>query len=129
MRRILPLALILLAAPARAEAPMTAEEFEAHVTGRTLTYAGPSGIYGVERYWPGRRVTWSFLDGNCEDGSWYPEGEAICFVYPSEPEPQCWRFFRDGAGLRAEFTTDPAAGPLYEVAEAAQGLVCNGPGV
>jgi hypothetical protein len=128
--RLISLALILFvtAAPqARAEAPLTPEAFEAEVTGRTLTYATPEGPYGIERYLPGRRVTWGFLDGQCYEGEWYPEGDAICFVYDGIDEVQCWRFWRDGEGLRAEFT-GAGGGLMFEMVEDGLPLVCGGVG-
>ena len=63
MTRPLRLALLLalLPLPALAERPLTGAEFERLVEGRTLTY-GEAGQkpYGVERYHPGRRVTWAW---------------------------------------------------------------------
>ncbi len=123
------LLLALLPLPGLAESPMTAEEFDAYATGRTLTFATPSGPYGVERYLRGRRVVWSFLDGDCAEGTWYPEGRAICFVYDFDPEPQCWEMFRDGDGLRAVFLNDPGSTVLYEALEDQEDLICADYGV
>jgi hypothetical protein len=120
--------LALLPLPALAETPLTPEEFEAEVTGRTLTYATPQGPYGVERYMADRRVTWGFIDGECYEGVWFPEDDAICFVYEGIGEVQCWRFWRDGEGLTAEFTGDKG-GRLFELTEDDQPLVCGGVGV
>ena len=122
-------ALLLLATPALAETPMTADEFEAYATGRTLTFATESGPYGVERYLPERRVIWSFLDGQCEEGRWYQDGAAICFVYDFEPEPQCWELYREGDGLRAVFLSDPGMTVLYDVREDEEELICDDFGV
>jgi hypothetical protein len=85
--RLLPL-LMLFAAPVAAETPLTAEEFEAYVTGRTLTYSAGGIPFGIEEYRKGRRVLWSYLDGQCEEGKWYAAGEMICFVYDAYPEHQ-----------------------------------------
>lgn len=126
--RMLFLALILVPAPLLAETPLTPEEFEAEVTGRTLTYGSPSGPYGVERYMTGRRVTWGFIGGDCYEGVWFPEGDAICFAYDGIDDIQCWRFWREGQGLTAEFTGDNG-GRLFELTEDGQPLVCGGVGV
>ncbi|MCE0505148.1 hypothetical protein LR948_07275 [Roseivivax sp. GX 12232] len=116
------------APPARAlEAPMTAAEFEAYVTGRTLTFSEAGQPYGIERYLPDRRVRWSFLDGACKEGRWFPQGERICFVYEDDPMPQCWRFFREPGGLRALFDGGGAT-ELYE-AESQGEMLCLGPEV
>jgi hypothetical protein len=129
------LALVVLATPALAQDPVTAEEFEALVEGRTLTYGAPGEPpYGIEHYFPNRRVTWAFLGTNeCIEGEWYaegpPEAPAICFVYEDDLEPQCWRFFREGEGLRAEFLNDGGSTVLYEMIEEDSGLVCGGVGV
>ncbi len=128
------LALVLAAtagAPARsAEATMSAAEFEAYVTGRTLTYATRGGApYGAEQYLPNRRVIWTFLDGECLEGIWYEDAGQICFLYDFAPEPQCWTFWEGGAGLIARFENDPEARELYEVRQSSEPLRCLGPEV
>ena len=127
MRMLMILFLALGPGLAGAQTPMTAEEFEAYVTVRTLSYGVNGEVYGAEEYRPGRFVTWSFLDGQCEDGRWYPQDDAICFVYDFDPDPHCWRFFRGNGGLRAEFLGSDSLGTLYEVGEAEDGLMCIGP--
>jgi hypothetical protein len=127
--------LLVLASPAAAQEAVTAEEFEALVTGRTLTYGAPGEApYGIEHYFPNRRVTWAWVGTNeCLEGDWYAEeradGPAICFTYQDDLAPQCWRFFREGDGLRAEFLEDGGATVLYELLEKEGGLVCGGVGV
>jgi hypothetical protein len=133
--RILLLSLLGLAAPAWAQDPVTAEEFEQMVEGRTLTY-GEAGQppYGIEHYFANRRVAWAYLgEDECLEGEWYAEGPedspAICFVYEDDLAPQCWRFFREGEGLRAVFLNDGGSTVLYELVEETGGLVCGGVGV
>ncbi|SDE46004.1 hypothetical protein [Limimaricola pyoseonensis] len=119
-------ALLLLALPATAqEASLSPEEFAARVDGRTLTYHSGGAPYGIERYGPGRAVTWSFLDGRCLEGEWYPNAGAICFDYEDGTGPECWRFYDEGGRLRAEFVNDPDAPVLYEVEEAEGPLLCQ----
>ncbi|MBP1805443.1 hypothetical protein [Rubellimicrobium aerolatum] len=132
--------LLLLASPAAAQQALTAEEFEAIVTGRTLTYGEPGQTpYGIEHYFPNRRVTWAFADSDdCVEGTWRQQGPAsspaICFDYEGDIEPQCWRIFREGDGLRADYLGDGPSGDaaggsvLYEV-EDGGALVCGGAGV
>lgn len=132
----LALLLLPLATPAIAQEALTAEEFEAIVTGRTLTY-GEAGApaYGIEHYFPNRRVAWAWIDSaECMEGVWYQQGPdedpAICFEYEDDLDPQCWRVFREGEGLRAEFLNDGEGGSvLYEIVEEPGGLVCGGVGV
>lgn len=134
MRLAPALVLLLLATPALAREPVTAEEYEALTEGRTMSFgAQGQGPYGLEHYFPGRRVTWGWVgDDECLEGKWYPEGDpaspAICFRYRDGREPQCWRFWREGDGLVAEFLNDPADGTLYTIEESPKGLVCGGVG-
>ena len=124
MRWFIPL---LLALPAAAQDAMTADEFEAYVTGKTLTYSAGGPPYGVEEYRPGRTVSWRFTDSECQNGVWYPKGEDICFAYEDDPEDEkCWRFTLGPEGLVARFTSDPSDLTLYEV-EQGEELLCPGP--
>lgn len=128
MRHVLPF--LLVALPAAAQEPLSAAEFDDYVSGRTLTYGTAEGPYGVERYHDGRRVTWAFLDGACEEGYWEERDPGmICFVYETLEPDQCWHFYREGTGLRAEFVNDPSMSYLYEVTEDELPLVCPDYGV
>ena len=121
--------LLLAPLPAAAETPMSAAEFEAYVTGRTLTYASRGVPFGIEEYRKGRRVLWSFLDGRCEEGEWYAAGDMICFVYETYPEHQCWTFHLRDEGLFARFQNDPGATELYETRQSSEPMQCLGPEV
>jgi hypothetical protein len=114
---------------AAAQSPMTAEEFEAYTTGKTLYFYSRGQAYGVEEYRENREVTWSFLDGECKEGSWYPQGDQICFTYEDNPVPQCWTFYREGGGLRALFEGRETGTELYEAGEADEPMMCLGPDV
>ena len=123
----LAITLNLVAIPSLAE-PMSAAEFEEYVTGKTLYYGSQGSAYGAEIYHENRRVTWSFLDGECKEGQWYPaEGSNICFVYEDRIDPQCWTFEKTGRGLRATFTSDPETTELYEAQDLDQEFICYGP--
>lgn len=117
------------AAPAEAQTAMSAAEFEAYVQGKTLYYSSQGSDYGAEQYLPGRRVIWTFLDGECADGFWYQKEELICFIYELDLSPQCWSFWKDGGGLAARFENDPEAPELYEARQSSEPLNCPGPGV
>lgn len=130
MMRAAILALAALTAlPALAADPLTAEEFEAYATGKTLTYAVGGQIYGTEEYRPGRRVLWAFEGEECSRGYWYPDAGQICFVYEDNPNPQCWTFYHETGGLRARFAGDPEGAELAAIAESREPLVCPGPDV
>ena len=109
---------------------MTAEEFEAYVTGQTLTYADRGVSYGIEEYLPNRRVRWSYVGDQCQDGYWYDQGEQICFVYEDNPDvPQCWIFTQDGGRLSAIFANENDGRQLYEAKKTNEPMRCLGPDV
>jgi hypothetical protein len=130
-----PLAFLCLAltmaqaAPSVAETPMGAAEFDAYVTGKTLTYAEAGVVFGTEQYLPNRRVRWAFTDDICQFGRWYEQDGRICFVYDHDPTPQCWQFWRSDTGLRARFASDQEGRELTEVQDSDQPLACAGPEV
>ncbi len=119
----------LFALPACAETPMTAAEFDAYATGKTLTYSVRGEVYGAEQYLAGRRVVWAFTGDQCSDGVWYEDAGLICFVYEHDGGPQCWNFYLGATGLRAEFVGDAAGAELSEVDQSPAPLNCAGPDV
>ncbi|MBE0454614.1 hypothetical protein [Roseovarius autotrophicus] len=115
-----------LAAPALGQ--MGAAEFDALTRGQTFYYgADGAAPYGAEEYLDNRRVRWSFLDGECIDGSWYEEAGRICFVYENRPEPQCWIFERLDGRLVARFDAETTLTDLYELRRSREPLWCQGP--
>lgn len=127
--RILTLTLTLLALPVAAQDLLTAEQFDAYTLGKTFSYGSIGAPYGREQYLPNRRVRWAFEGGECHEGEWYEDGDLICFVYDTEPEPQCWSFQRGAGGLIARFGNDPSISELYEVEQSNAPLSCPGPDV
>ncbi|MEM1431658.1 MAG: hypothetical protein AAGG09_19550 [Pseudomonadota bacterium] len=109
--------------------PMSASEFEDYTEGKTLYFYSGGEAYGVEEYHPDRRVTWSFLDGQCKEGVWYPQGDEICFIYEDNPTPQCWTFYEEAGRLRAQFEGRDGGTVLYEAGEADEAMMCLGPDV
>lgn len=129
LMRLLPVAFALFPLAAMAEAPLTADGFEAHVHGKTVTYSRHGSIFGIEEYLEGRQVRWSVAPNLCQYGHWYPQDDAICFVYENDPAPQCWTFWLQDDALVA-LAIDAAPGAeLYETASSDQGLPCPGPDV
>lgn len=127
---LVALALLLPALPAFAQTPMSAEEFEAYVTGRTLTFGSGGAPYGIEEFRPGRRTIWAFIGDQCREGYWFPRDEQICFVYDDAPESEhCWIFWRSDNGLGARFMGDTSDTELYEVENSTRPLICPGPEV
>ena len=120
---------LVLVAPtmAQADAPMTAAEFQAYTTGKTLTYASTGDPYGAEEYLNDRRVLWTYFDGECFHGRWFAQGSKICFVYETWTAPQCWHFFESGVGLTATYVGEEPSAPIYELKAAPEPLNCPGP--
>ncbi|MCZ0813358.1 MAG: hypothetical protein ACQEVT_13440 [Pseudomonadota bacterium] len=130
MPRLIPLlalSLVFLAPPLRAQEVMSADAFDAYTRGKTFYYGSNGTAYGAEEYLSDRRVRWSFLDGECQEGEWYEDSGQICFVYENRPEPQCWTFTKGPGGLVARFVNDPFASELYEVEQSDEPLSCPGP--
>lgn len=125
----LALALVWNALPALSQTPLTADEFEAHVTGKTVTYQQRDVIFGIEEYLPGRKVRWSVAPGQCQYGSWYPEGPHICFVYEDNPVPHCWTFWKEDGALVVLSDTGLPGDELYEIDRSDTPLACPGPDV
>ncbi|NHX27521.1 hypothetical protein HA397_26590 [Escherichia coli] len=115
--------------PALAETPISAAEFDAYTRGKTMFYGRDGVPYGAEQYLPNRRVIWTFLDGECQEGTWFAEGEQICFDYGNGSPLQCWRFFLNDGRLSAQFEDGTTAMPLIEVEQTPQPLWCPGPKV
>jgi len=117
---------LLLASPTFAQEAMNAEEFDAYVTGRTITFrTATNPSYGVERYLPGRRVMWSAFDGICQFGVWFESKGDICFRYEGDPEHKCWTIYDEPDGLRGVFTTRPNSTVIFEVPDRDDPLICS----
>ena len=109
--------------------PMTPSDFAAYAVGRTLSYASGGEVWGQEQYLANHRVMWAFTGQDCQFGSWYPQGDAVCFVYEGDETPKCWNFFMGPGGLIAELIGDNSFTPLSEVGQSSHPLECQGPQV
>ncbi len=118
-----------LAQQSLAETAMTAAEFDAYATGKTLTYSVDGQVYGAEQYLTGHQVLWAFKDGECAKGIWYEQAGLICFAYENNDVPQCWNFFLGANGLRAQFVGEGGGSDLSEVDQSPTPLSCAGPDV
>lgn len=108
---------------------MTPEAFEQFVSGSTLYFNRRGDPYGAEQYLPDRRVIWTFLDGRCERGAWFSEGDTICFAYETQSSPQCWNFLDRSGERRARVIGADPANDLVVVGQDQSALDCPGPGV
>jgi hypothetical protein len=123
------LLLCLLASTASARTLMTPDEFDAWSSGKTLAYSVDGEIYGSEAYFPGRRVRDADTGGPCLDGSWYADGDAVCFIYPARDGIHCWTYWREGDAVFAKPLTAAPEDPSQRVTVADQPLACPGPEV
>lgn len=107
---------------------LNAEEFDAATKGKTYYFSSNGSLYGAEEYLDGKRVRWSFLDGQCVEGRWWQEGQMICFAYENNDVPQCWSVKRGaGGGLIVLYENDPTKRELYEVKQSTKPMHCLGP--
>jgi hypothetical protein len=127
--RALVVSLCLVASPALAEPPLSAQAFDALTQGRTMTWAEFGQVYGVEQYLPDRRVRWTVLGDDCISGHWYPEGPAICFQYDDRPDPVCWTVTEGPTGLLARHTASPTDTAPVVIEETLEPMACFGPRV
>lgn len=109
--------------------PLTPGEFSSYAVGRTLSYAADGTIWGQEQYLPGNQVMWAFTGEQCQFGQWYPQGNAVCFVYEGDETPKCWNFYLGPRGLIAELIGSDGLTPLSEVGQSSQPMECGGPKV
>lgn len=119
----------LCAGGAQAQATMNAEEFEAYVTGKTITYQRGGQPFGEEQYYPGRKVIWAFDGDTCKFGRWYPARGLICFNYDAEIDEQCWSFWVSGGQLAALVEGGAPEGILYGTRESQAHIECPLPGL
>jgi hypothetical protein len=127
--RSLALCVALAPLPAAAETPLSAEAFDALTLDRTLTWSEFGQVYGVEQYLPGRRVRWTVLGDDCKTGHWYPDGDAICFLYDDKIDPVCWVVSAPGGSLAARLVgSSPASEPVL-LDETTEPMACFGPEV
>jgi hypothetical protein len=127
--RLATLLLAVLPLAAAAETPMTAAEFDAFATGKTLDYFVAGQVFGRETYLPGRTVRWAHTGEECRLGRWYEDAGNICFLYDGDPEPKCWTIWADGDGLAASYITDGPDELPRQVLETDEPLACAGPDV
>ncbi len=120
------LGLTALGQAAGAQTLMTPDEFDAWSVGKTLDYSLGGVIYGSEAYFPDRRVRDADTGGPCLDGTWYADGDAVCFVYPARDGTHCWTYWRDGSAVFARPTSAVPADPAQQVTQAQSPLACPG---
>lgn len=114
---------------AQAEDLLGAEAFDSYTRGKTLSFSWQGQEFGKEQYLSDRRVIWAFSGEECRRGSWYPQGDHICFTYNDDPTPKCWTFQLGPTGLQAMFEDGTQGADLTEVEQSPDPLSCPGPDV
>lgn len=107
--------------------PLSAAEFDAYATGKTLSFALGGLVWGSEQYLPGHQVLWAFKGQTCEFGQWYEDKGAICFIYEGKADANCWYFYRGATGLMAQYLGGSSR--LSEVGQTPEPMNCAGPQV
>jgi hypothetical protein len=128
MRSLLA-SLILAATPALAETPLNATEFDAATVNSTITYDYGNGIFGTEEYLPGRKVRWAFEGDLCIYGTWYQQGDEICFDYENDVTPACWLYFLENGKIRGRYMGEGGGWEILESSRDGGPLPCAGPDV
>lgn len=123
------IALILTAPAALAQTAMTPNDFDAWSVGKTLNYSVDGVILGSEVYFADRQVRDADAGGPCLDGSWFADGDAVCFVYPARNGIHCWTYWRDGDTVFAKPLGAASDDPAQRVTVADTPLTCPGPEV
>jgi hypothetical protein len=122
---------LLFAAPvAYGETLIPPSEFEEMSEGKSMYFFQNGQFYGAEQFYKGRKSTWQFLDGQCSEGRWRAEQDAMCFTYEHNNDEQCWQMFRqtDGRVTVRGIGADPA-NDLDLRATTDGNLNCPGPAI
>ncbi|MEP5758303.1 MAG: hypothetical protein ABJ327_03125 [Litoreibacter sp.] len=119
----------VLALPASAETILSPQEFEAFVQNSTVYFDRYGTPYGSEQYLRNRKVIWSFANGECEFGEWFPREDQICFQYENQNTPLCWHFVEQDGIKRARVVGDDPVADLHIVAQDKQPVNCEAPNV
>jgi hypothetical protein len=131
--RFLPVLVALCPALATAETPMTGAEFQAHVGSNTISYLYSNGVRGTADYGPARTLRWAFEGDTCINGSWFDDGDQLCFAFEDGTLSACWHFYKDGNRIHGTATLlgsgDQPDLEIHEVSHTDQPLTCPGPDV
>lgn len=122
-------ALFFTASPLQAETILTPDDFEVFAQGTTVYFSRHGQPYGAEQYLNNRKVIWSFADGTCEFGEWYPDGDRLCFRYEYQTSALCWNFIETEAGKGVRVVGDDPANDLLIAGQDQEHLECAAPNV
>lgn len=114
--------------PVEDPATLTAEEFATIAEGHTLFFNQGTQFFGAEQYFGGQRSVWKPANGDCDYGTWWQDGPAICFSYEEGGGPSCWFVSRRDDDLYVRNVDDPTGLlELRMVRRTREPLDCPGP--
>lgn len=117
---------------ARADDPVTPQDFSDYATGWTLYYEEDGEPAGAEHFRPDGRVRWRDESGECVDGVWRAHRGMACFYYGPGTDVLCWSMHRAGPGgnIVARLTGDSedAGMELEIIRRDRRPLLCKGEG-
>ena len=118
-------------APAQSsgERIVTAEEFEALSTGKTLYFSRSSRFFGAEQFYTRRRSLWQNGAGQCLDGEWFAKDDLICFEYDQPTDPACWHFIEKSTGYVARAEGEGPENDIFLYHTDTKPLDCKGPAI
>lgn len=126
------LAILLIAAPAVAEEPVTPEEFRDFAEGWTVYFEREGRPFGSEEFEQGGKVRWRYSDGSCVSGAWRAHDGQLCFLYDTVEEGaviNCWEMMRDDDGIFARLIDGDNAGLELRISRRDRApLLCGEPG-
>ncbi|RMF34365.1 MAG: hypothetical protein D6754_15180 [Alphaproteobacteria bacterium] len=128
---VLPLCLALAVPAGAVEERLDGAAFRALSEGYTLHFEQGGVHYGTEQYFRDRRSLWRPGGSDrCEEGRWYEENGAICFIYEDEIGPACWHVIRRDGDVYARSVNDPdGLAELHLYRRDRVPLNCKGPSV
>ena len=110
-----------------AETLLNAEQYDGISLGKTIYLDQGDEFYGAEQHFEGRRTMWKQAGGECVEGFWYQEGDAICFTYPALGDTACWLIFQTDVGIKARLVGADPMDDLLIVAVDTNELLCETP--
>ena len=106
MKRFLAMLACLVPVQAAALDPVSPEDFRKMTQGWTVYFTLNGELYGAESYASGDRSCWCYFQGECQEGTWWADGPALCFDYGHEDGPSCWTLHKDEHSILARLIGD-----------------------
>ena len=115
---------LFLSATSLSAQHLDGEAFQAQTEGQTIYFYDLEMGVVAEQYLPNRQVLWSVGPGMCLEGSWYDDGQNICFEYVGRPDPICWTTSLDQGRILVELVGGDSSDNQFEVYRTDEPLDC-----